>query len=231
MIRVVPASSSLSSNLNSFHKTVVVTDNKFAVNITSSAPPPPGVFGVDKADPQPTFYPVNTTFFLSTSASRPLTVGLSVGSTYFVLTPGKLAGVDSLEILASGGYSGSVQKVYDGTSLGNFPLDISLFVDPPRGVYYLRLFDASDSVQLWQSNGLSNTTNVWLAAVPASLGLTTEELLYGYRGVVRRVVVDVQNTSITVDTVDRVTYTAYIPWGSSSRFSTGKLIFDVIQTI
>jgi hypothetical protein len=229
MIRVFSGRSPLSSQFNSFHQTVAVTDGKFAVNAGTSAPALSGAFGVDKADPQPTSYPANTTFFISTSASRPLTVGSSVGSTYFLLTPGMNAVVDtSMTIQVEGGYSGSVQKVFNGNVITEYPLESSLFVDPPLGVYYLRLYDESDPVDLWESG---NQTNRWFAAVPRTLGLTTSSQIQDYRGVVRVCAVNLLNRPvITVSTDDRVSDVVYTPWGAASpRLATSNLILSVLE--
>jgi hypothetical protein len=229
MIRVFSDPSPLSTNLNSFHKTAAVSDGKFAINSASLIPPTPssGVFGVSVADPQPTFYPTNTTFYARVSASKPLTQNLTVGSAYFIITPG-FKSVNNVSIQGQRGYSGGINKVYRNDTLPEFPLDPSLFVDPPRGIYYLRLYDDFDNVVTFQDTDTLDSQR-FVAVAPASLGLD-EGSLRTYRGTVRRIRIDVEKSTIDVKTVTQVSHVGYYTtWGAETILANKELVFEIVE--
>jgi len=170
MIRVREGTFPLSHSLNDFHsQSKSVEDTLFAINKLGSGPPPPiseSLYGVDKADPQPSSYPAETTFFLRTSASKPLFLG-AMGSTYFRLQALKSAeNVRSLRISALNGYTGTCKKIWDVGGISSFPLDLNAFVADPGTPFYLRFYDSFDPITFFRPG--SPFSSVLMYMVPRS---------------------------------------------------------------
>lgn len=170
MIRVRDGTFPLSHLLNDFHsQTSSVGDTLFALNKRGSRPPPSadlGLYGVDKADPQPFPYPADTTFFLRTSASRPLLLG-TMGTTYFRINAIKSAeNIRSLQFTALSAYTGNCKKVWNVDGIQNFPLDLNAFIADPGKPFYLRFFDSFDLVEFFRPG--SPFSSVLMYVVPRS---------------------------------------------------------------
>lgn len=142
-------------------------DTSFALNKLS--PPTTGdvgLYGVDKSDPQPPTYPALTTFFLRTSASKPVFLG-TMGSSYLYMSALKdVNNFLSINVSLRSQYTGTCKKVWDGGSLQNFPMDLNAFQPDPGNLYYIRFYDSFDKLDFFKPASTSNSVKIY--AVPSS---------------------------------------------------------------
>jgi hypothetical protein len=116
--------------LGPFHATQTVSSG-FYVPVTTAAPPPPkieGVVGTAVADPQPSPYPNETTFFIR--GYSPLVQGQSVGTTYLTID---VSAAQQFSVTFNSGYTGVVRKVWDVQKEEIFERQLT-------GIYPLRFF-------------------------------------------------------------------------------------------
>jgi len=232
MIRVRLGEFPISHNLNDFHsQSDSVVDAAFAVNKYGTLPPSStdlGLYGVDKADPQPFSYPEETTFFLRTSVLQPL-VPSSVGTSYIAMNLIKNSqNAISYSVAVRHQYTGTVKKVWDAGELLNFPLDLNQFQPSPGTPYYIRFFDSFDRVKFFFRK-IDTLSDAALVVVPQSFGWV-ENTQYTWNEKIIFFSLNAGEVSLSYGTFEP-TYSLGFEWTGSLIDSITTAKFYVIQSI
>lgn len=139
-------------NLGPFHSATEVTEGFSIPVLDSKDPPIKGVFGTDKADPQPDPYPAGTTFYVR--GYSPLVQGSSVSIGYLSISMYP----SGLSLTVNRNFSGTVRKVWDVPIGLNFSRNLATDENPFN--FIIRHKDSGNELKAYTAGSSTSITPI-----------------------------------------------------------------------